>query len=57
MCIRDSGYTPESVREEVIDYYVNQDLYDQAAKEYNAVSYTHLAARIVCPQAARGAWP
>ena len=24
-----------SVREEVIDYYVNQDLYDQAAKEYN----------------------
>ena len=30
-----NGYTPESVREEVIDYYVNQDLYDQAAKEYN----------------------
>lgn len=30
-----NGYTPETVREEVIDYYVNQDLYDQAASEYN----------------------
>lgn len=30
-----NGYTPESVREEVIDYYVDQDLYDQAAKQYN----------------------
>lgn len=30
-----NSYTPESVREEVIDYYVNQDLYEQAAAEYN----------------------
>ena len=30
-----NGYTPESVREEVINYYVDQDLYEQAAKEYN----------------------
>lgn len=30
-----NGYTPETVREEVIDYYINQDLYDQAATEYN----------------------
>lgn len=29
-----NGYTPQSVREEVIDYYVNQDLYEQAANEY-----------------------
>lgn len=29
----DYGYTPESVRDEVIDYYINQELYDQAAKE------------------------
>ena len=30
-----NGYTPETVRQEVIDYYINQDLYDQAATEYN----------------------
>lgn len=30
-----NGYTPESVREEVINYYVDQDLYNQAATEYN----------------------
>lgn len=30
-----NGYTPETVRQEVIDYYVNQDLYEQAAAEYN----------------------
>lgn len=30
-----NGYTPEAVRQEVIDYYINQDLYDQAATEYN----------------------
>lgn len=30
-----NGYTPESVREEVINYYIEQDLYEQAAKEYN----------------------
>ncbi len=30
-----NGYTPETVREEVIDYYINQDLYDQAASEYS----------------------
>lgn len=30
-----NGYTPESVREEVINYYVDQDLYEQAAAEYN----------------------
>ena len=30
-----NGYTPETVREEVIDYYINQDLYEQAASEYN----------------------
>lgn len=29
-----NGYTPETVREEVIDYFVQQDLYDQAASEY-----------------------
>lgn len=29
----DYGYTPETVRDEVIDYYINQELYDQAAKE------------------------
>ncbi|MEC4273016.1 peptidylprolyl isomerase [Adlercreutzia sp. R25] len=29
-----NGYTPESVRDEVIDYYINQNLYDQAAQEY-----------------------
>lgn len=30
-----NGYTPQTVREEVIDYYIEQDLYDQAAAEYN----------------------
>lgn len=30
-----NNYTPETVREEVIEYYVKQDLYDQAAAEYN----------------------
>ena len=30
-----NNYTPETVREEVIEYYVKQDLYDQAATEYN----------------------
>lgn len=30
-----NGYTPESVREEVINYYVDQDLYEQAAEEYD----------------------
>ena len=29
------GSTTETVREEVIDYYINQDLYDQAASEYS----------------------
>lgn len=32
-----NGYTPETVRDEVIDYYINQDLYEQAADEYNVV--------------------
>ena len=30
-----NNYTPETVREEVIEYYVKQDLYEQAATEYN----------------------
>ncbi len=30
-----NNYTPETVREEVIEYYIKQDLYDQVAAEYN----------------------
>ncbi|MEY8459634.1 peptidylprolyl isomerase [Eggerthellaceae bacterium 24-137] len=30
-----NNYTPETVREEVIEYYIKQDLYNQAASEYN----------------------
>lgn len=31
--LSDNGYTPESVREEVVDYYVDQELTRQAAQE------------------------
>lgn len=30
----DNGYTPETVRQQVIDHYIDEDLYAQAAEEY-----------------------
>ena len=56
--LADNGYTPQSVRQEVVDYYVDEELVRQAARERGvsadaaevdeavqkakAVSYTHL---------------